>query len=60
MLKEKDKKKTWIILGVVVLLIPLIIPLFIVLIDIFLNLGRYFGTIARYTSAGFITKSLFL
>jgi hypothetical protein len=60
MLKEKNKKKTWIILGVAVLLIPVILPFFTVLIDIFLNLGRYFGTIARNTSAGFIMKNLFL
>jgi len=54
----KNKKKLMIII-VSILLIPIIIPIFYTVIDIIVNLGRYFGTIARLISEGICCESLF-
>ena len=50
MLVRKYKKQICII--VLILLIPFIVPVLSVIIDIILNVGRYFGTLARYISMG--------
>ena len=57
MLKKMISKK-YIIIAVLILLIPFVVPIFNTLLDILLNLGRVFGTIARQAANGIFCKSL--
>ena len=57
MLKKKISNK-YIVIGIVILLIPVILPILNTTIDILLNLGRVFGTIARQAELGIFCKSL--
>ncbi len=44
------KHKKTILITTIILLIPILIPFLTTLIDIILNLGRYFGSLARTIS----------
>ena len=57
MLKKIISKK-YILIGMFILLIPLIFPVLNTLIDILVNLGRLFGTLARQAATGIFCKSL--
>lgn len=57
MLKIRISKK-YIIIGIIVLLIPVILPVLNTLVDILINLGRVFGTLARQAATGIFCKSL--
>lgn len=54
----KKISKKYIIMGIIILLIPVILPVLNTLIDILVNLGRVFGTLARQAATGIFCKSL--